>query len=302
MAYGLLSVDDASRREDLVDVLGDVTPDETPLFTMLGKIKAKDTVHQWVEDYITPPTSVTFSAEGAAATYSDLTQPARRRNVTAIITQTFRVSGTERAVNPAAMGDALTYQKAKALKEWKMKAEFALLRGSLISGTSGVASEMAGIQNVVTTVVTARSSGTSLSETEFNNMCEDSWTTAGTNAFDTVVVPGGLRRKISSFTAGATKNVDASDKRLTRPIEVYESDFGIKKILPAHRYVLNTAGTTHFLGLREDTFKIAWLRPVFTEMLSKDGDRENGQIIGEWTMQYKAERASVKRTGYHQSG
>jgi len=302
MAYGLMTYQDASRREDLVDILGDVTPDETPLFTLLGKTKASGTYHEWVEDYITPPSSITTAVEGAAATYSDLTQPSKRGNVTAIISQTFRVSGTERAVAVPAMGDPLAYQKGKALKEWKMKAEFALLRGAVASGSSGVARQMAGIQNVVTTVVTARNSGTSLSESEFNDMCQDSWEEAGVNSFDLVVGPGGLRRKISSFTAGATKNVDAEDKRLTRPIEIYESDFGVKKILPAHRYVTNTAGTVHILGLREDTFKIAWLRPVFTEMLAKDGDRENGQIIGEWTLQYKAERASVKRTGYSQTG
>jgi len=302
MAYGLATYQDASRREDLVDVLGDVTPDETPLFTLLGKTKASGTYHEWVEDYITPPTSVTFAVEGAAATFSDLTQPSRRGNVTAIITETYRVSGTERAVAVPAMGDPMTFQKAKALKTWKMKAEFALLRGAVASGSSGVARQMAGIQNVVTTVVTARSSGTSLSETEFNDICEDSWTSAGANSFDIVACPGGLKRKLSSFTAGATKNVDASDKRLTRPIEVYESDFGIKKILPAHRYVTNTAGTVHFLGLKEDTYKIAWLRPLFTENLARDGDRDDGQIIGEWTLQYKAERASIKRTGYSLTG
>ncbi len=302
MAYGLMTYDDAARREDLIDVLGDVTPDETPLFTLLGKTKASGTYHEWVEDYIDPPTSVTHSSEGAAASYSDLTQPARRGNVTAIISETFRVSGTERAVSVAAMGDPLSYQKAKALKTWKMKAEFQILRGAVASGSSGVARQMAGIQNIVTTVATARSSGTSLSETEFNDICQDSWTESGTNSFDIVAVPGGLRRKISSFTAGATKNVDSSDKRLTRPVEIYESDFGIKKILPAHRYVTNTAGSVHFLGLREVTFKVAWLRPVFTEMLAKDGDRENGQIIGEWTLEYRAQRASAKRSGYSQTG
>lgn len=302
MAFGLITYDDASRREDLVDVLGDVTPDETPLFTLLGKTKAKGTYHEWVEDYITPPTSVTYSAEGAAAAYSDLTQPARRGNFTAIISETFRVSGTERAVDVAASGDPLSYQKGKALRTWKMKSEFSVLQGAAASGSSGVAREMAGIQNVVTTVATALNSGSSLSESIFNDMCEKSWDQAGTSSFDLVVAPGGLRRKLSSFTAGATKNVDASDKRLTRPIEIYESDFGIKKILPAHRYVLNSAGTSRIIGLREDTFKIAWLRPVFTEMLAKDGDRENGQIVGEWTLQYKAERASTQWAGFHVSG
>ena len=48
---------DTSRREDLLDVVADLTPDDTPLATMLKTSTAKDTVHQWLEDYITPPTS-----------------------------------------------------------------------------------------------------------------------------------------------------------------------------------------------------------------------------------------------------
>ena len=43
--------------------------------------------------------------------------------------------------------------------------------------------------------------------------------------FDMLVLPLQLRQKVSTFTAGSTKFVDASDKRLTRPVAVYESDF-----------------------------------------------------------------------------
>jgi hypothetical protein len=37
-------------------------------------------------------------------------------------------------------------------------------------------------------------------------------------------------------------------------------------------------------------------------MLSKDGDRENGQIVGEFTLEYLAERSSVNRSGYNVNG
>lgn len=304
MAYGLQTYDDAVRREDLLDVITDVSPDDNPLSTMLGTTTANQTLHEWPEDYISRPTSVSSSAEGAAATYADLTQPSRRVNITQIISQTFRVSGTESAVDVAGMGDPFDYQAAKALREWKNKLEYAIVNGVMASGSSGTARQMAGLHSVITTHYTARNSGTSMSETEFNDMVQESWDDVGSeDVFDTVLVTFGIKQKISTFTAGNTRYVDASDKRLTRPVAVYESDGGVHKILP-HKDVDNSHGTVEFFGIKEDKYKIAYLsgRKPKREELAKDGDRRNGQIVGEGTLEYLAERTSVRRTGYHRDG
>jgi hypothetical protein len=300
----LVTYDDASRREDLLDIVGDVTPDDTPLATMLKTSSASNTLHEWLEDYITPPTTVTYAAEGAGATYAALTQPQRRNNITAIVSQTFRVSGTERAVNPGNNQDAMDYQAGKALTTWKMNQEFTLVQGAVASGASGTARQMAGLVNVITTLYTARNSGTSLSETEFQDMHQDSWTQGGTeNSFDLVLVPFGLKRKIDGFTAGATKYVDQSDKKLTQPVAIYETSAGIARIMQ-HRYVPAAAATPgpRFLGIKENKYRVAYLRKPFREMLAKDGDRENGQIVGEFTLEYLAERSSVNRSGYNTNG
>lgn len=300
---------DTSRREDLLDIVADLTPDDTPLATMLKTSTVKDTVHQWLEDYMTPPTSVSFAAEGAQATYSGLTQPSRIVNLTAILTETFRVSGTERSTVPAG-GDPLDYQAGKALRTWKMKEEYALVNGALASGVSGTGASMAGLINVITTLATSRNSGTSLSETEFNDMHQDSWNQGGTdNAFDLVLVPYNLKRKIDGFTAGATKYVDQSDKKLTQPVAIYETSAGVARIMQ-HRYVPHSGASVSvaasndntFLGIKEDKFRVAFLRKPFREMLAKDGDRENGQIVGEFTLEYLGQRTSVNRRGYAING
>lgn len=297
-----MTYQDAARREDLIDVIGDVSPDDNPLTTMLGTTTAKGTYHEWLEDYISRPESVAAAAEGATTTYSDLTQPSRRGNFTHIISQSFRVSGTERAVSVAGMGDPFAYQKAKALKEWKNKFEYNLLNATNASGSSGVNRTMAGIQAVITTHVTARNSGTSLSEDMFNEAMQDVWSDVGNEYVpDLVLVPGGLKRKISSFTAGSTRYVNAEDKKLTRPVMVYESDFGVHRIM-AHKDVNRSAGTVHMLGLREDKWRIAYLRKPVAEDRPKDGDYTSGEIIGEGTLEYLAERSNFKQTGFNVNG
>ena len=302
MAFGLQTYDDSARREDLIDLIADVSPDDNPLSTMLATTSASQTLHEWLEDYISRPSSVDADIEGAAATYSDLTQPSRRVNITQIISQTYRVSGTESKVSVGGMGDPYDYQAAKALREWKNNLEYSLINGALASGASGVARQMAGIQAVVTSHSTARNSGTSMSETEFNEMVSEVWTDVGNeDVFDMVLTPMGIKQKISTFTAGNLRNIDASDRRLVRPVMVYESDGGIHRIF-AHKDVRNATGSTTFLGLKEDKYRISYLRRPFREELAKDGDRRNGQIVGEATLEYLAERTSVNRTGYALTG
>jgi len=306
MAFGLITYQDAARREDLLDIIGDVSPDDNPLSTLFATTTATQTLHEWLEEYLARPTSISADTEGAGATYSDLTQPVRRNNVTQIISTTFRVSGTERAVNVAGMGDPYDYQAAKALRDWKNRLEYALLNGSRASGASGSARQMAGILNIVTSHYTNRNSGTSLSETEFNSMVFDVATDVGTeDVFDLVLTTLQLRQKISTFTAGNTKYIDATEMKLVRPVMVYQSDFGVHRIF-GHKDIPTGAATPGpmLLGLKEDKWRVAYLKDRAPKRidLAKDGDRDNGEIVGEATLEFLAERSNARRSGYAQTG
>jgi len=305
----LMTYDDTSKREDLLSIVGDITPDDTPLMTMLKDSTAKSTLHEWLVDYINPPTTVTAASEGVAATYGALTQPTRSTNRTTILSKTFRVSGTERAVQPGNNQDAMDYQAGKALRSWKMDAEWILVNGAASAGASGYPQVLAGLKGVITTLATSRNSGTSLSETEFQDMHQASWEKGGTdNSFDLVLVPFGLKRKIDGFTAGATKYVDQSDKKLTQPVAIYETSAGIARIMQ-HRYTPDSytyggdaSSSPTFFGIKEDKFRVAYLRKPFKELLAKDGDRDSGQIIGEFTLESLSEKSSVYRRGYNSNG
>ena len=306
MAFGLQTYDDKARREDLLDLISDVSPDDNPLTTMLGVKEAKQTTHEWLEDYLSRPTSNSGEVEGSDATFSDLTQPSRRTNVTQTIRETFRVSDLERAVSVAGMSDPFTYQRDKALRNWKNRLEYAIIRSTLSSGASGSAQTMVGIQAVVTSHYTARLSGTSLSETELNAMQLDVASDVGAgDVFDSVFTTLQLRQKISTFTAGNTRYVDASDMKLTRKVMVYEGDFGPMKIF-GHKDVSVSSATPgpYVLGLNLDKWKIAYVtgrKPKYTP-LAKTGSSEKGMIEGDATLEYLAERANAARSGYAYTG
>ena len=225
----------------------------------------------------------------------------RSSNATVIVDENVRVSGTQKAIDTINGVDSYEFQKTEALKRLKAKMEYLTVNGAFASGDSGVARGMAGIDGLISTNVTARASGTSFSEVELNNLEQLSWDTVGqSHVADILLCPIVIKRRIATFTANQTRNIDASAKRLTNEIRVYDTDVGQTIMVIPHKDVRKVAGSLTVYLLREEMFKHSFLtgREPSYEELAKDGDRSNGQYVTEFTTVSFAQRASVKATGY----
>lgn len=300
----LFTYDDSSRREDLLSILRDVSPvSDNYLTTNLGTSTAENTLHEWPVRHLSRPTSVTFRAEGFDFSEPVGNAPTRSVNVTAIVAREVKVSGTENSVNRATSGSAMDDEKKVKLALLKADMEYALINGTFASGASGTARGMTGIDGVISTNLTARSSGTSMSTTEFEDIHQDSWDASGSNGVaDIFLCPMGIKRKIATFTTRVQNQANSTD-RIYANVEVYETSSGMIKVIP-HKDVRNNAGSTTVYALKEDLYKMAFLRgrrPTY-ESLSKAGDYERGMYITEMTLESLQQATSVKRTGYAQLG
>jgi hypothetical protein len=300
----LFSYDDTSRREDLLSILKDVSPiSDNYLTTNLGTSVAQNSFHEWLVFNLNRATSVTFTAEGAEVTEPTHTQPTRSNNITAIIRREVKVSGTERAIRVGLPGDPMDFQKKVVLRQLKQDMEYAVINGTRASGASGTARGMTGINGVISTNLTARNSGTSMSTTELEDIIQNSWDAVGAEfVADTVLCPMGIKRKIATFTTRVTPYQESSD-RVYNNISFYESSSGVVKIIP-HKDVINGTGTTHVYALNLDTYKMAFLKgrePQFIDVPAT-GDYDRGMYLTEMTLESLAERASVKRYGYSLTG
>lgn len=295
MAIGVITYDDAARREDLTDVVTNVSPETTPFLTALGRTKAQNTLHEYLTDTY-DSAAHNAAIEGADATVVDLTQPSRANNICQIFSKVIKVSGTEMAVNQAGMSDPFAYQMKKQSVALAKDMENALIAGTIASGASGVARQLRGAIATITTHKTAHASGTSLTEDIFNALVGDVVDSTDQEV-DTIFVGKKMKQAISKFTAGNTKNVDANDKKLVRPVAVYESDFGVHQV-KFNRYVPTNA----VLALNMGTWKLAQLRPVKYEELSKTGDSKKGEILGEATLEGLGEAANFYASGFNAAG
>ena len=294
-----LSYNNPTMREDLIDVITNLSPQDTQFFSGLkrGRV-AKSTLHEWPVDAYAVPTNTSAdkkAVEGADFGAGDVTNPTRRSNHTQIVLQDWKVSGTEMATDHAGMRNPKDYHQGKSMVNWKLKAEWSLIHGVDTAGNATTAREMGGLFNKITTNAVAASAA--LTETLLGDYLELAWSKGG--SVDEIYVGMKLKRKISSFTAGSTKNMDAKDKRLILAVDVYESDTGVQKIM-LHRYidsVVSGAGTYNLLGLTTSTWGYSPLREPKNYDAPQGGDYVKGAIVGEFTLEALYEEANVAVKG-----
>jgi len=274
--------DDASMREDLLSVLENLSPTDTQLISGLGTTQATQIRHETLMDTLSA-VKTNAQIEGADATYHTPTSPSRLYNYCQIFKQGYKVSDTERAVDTAGFEDRYQYEIVKALRMLKNDMEYAAMRGSLASGSGTGARQMRGVKLSLSLIT--NQSGLSLTEAMLNDYFDKVWTNA---SVEVTAVYGGMymKRKISAFTANATKNVDIKDKRLINSVDVYESDAAKLVKLFAHRHVTVSGDTNYDLvGLNEDYWKIAYLRKPQAVEIAKGGDWTGGNIVCEFTLE-----------------
>lgn len=284
--------DDQAIREDLLDLIVNIDPEEDQLYVGLAKHQANQPYHQWLTDTLAPVANVAKS-EGFDPSFAARTNPARKSNYTQIIDAEFQITDSERNSNTAGFKDRYTYEMQKAMLEWRRYTEFALVRNSLISGTGSAARQMAGIKAQIVTLATNQGS-VSLSETMFNTYLQNAWTNGG--IVDNVYVGATLKRRISTFTNTNTRFVDATTSSVNNVINVYDSDFGRVNV-HKHRYVQNTDETNlALIGLQQDKWAVAHLDEPHYQEIPRTGYSSKGMIVGELTLEGLNEKSSFLTT------
>lgn len=299
MAIGLITSMQQGKTmvEDVTNEVVNIDYTSTPFYSSLGESEATNTLHQWLTDTLASSAD-NAQIEGSDMTFTDLTEPARSTNIVQLFSKDIRVSDTTRAVAHYGTGDPYAYQKTKRMKEMARDIEKALVAGTRASGSSGVARRLDGAIALITTNKTARNSGTSLSETEFNDILEGIYTSGTDLSVDRGFTGSALKRVISGYTAGSTKFTEAGGK-LINSYSVYESDFTVVTV-QLEREVPTTAGNKGIMLVDSSKWKVAYLtgrRPQH-KPLATIGDATRGGLYAELTLEALNEKSSAYRVGY----
>lgn len=212
-------------------------------------------------------------------------------NVTQIFDDSVEVSGTAQSLGQYGIGDLYGYEKAKKELELALQLEKAVISG--LQYDNGRVRQMRGIRSFIqTNVITASSAVTVdlLNETAQKIYTNGGFASGGRYA---IVVPAKQKMAISSLTSDKIRITQAETSR-GQVVDALVNDFGTFPI------VMNDNLKSDEL-LFIDTNRIA-IRPLagreFThELLAKTGDRLNGMIVGEYTLEFRQEKAHARIKG-----
>ncbi len=235
------------------------------------------------------------SLEGADKPAARFSDRSRCGNYTQIFASTVEVSGTDIAAGQLGLSDEMDYQKQERLRELIRDMENTVVNGGEPSsnpqGSGSVRRTMKGIvqhlsSNVFATGDSGFPSGNDLDEAKINYVLRKIWESSNGNV-DLVVVGGFQKRKINAFLS-ASRAYGAADTTYRDMVSVYESDFGVCRIITTRWMPLDAA-------LLVDSSRVNVLplagRSFHFKPLASSGDYECGELIGEYTLELKNEAA-----------
>lgn len=291
-------------REDLSDVISDISPEQTPFISGAGVgRKPKSRNPDWQTDSLAAAASNAV-VEGNDSTFSVPSPTVRVGNITQISEKTLILSDTSEFVDKAGRKSELARLIAKFGKELKRDLEFISLSAQGgNAGNSTTARNVAALNawlktntnfdstsgldptytdGVPLAARTDSSADRAFTETILKDVISQGYT-AGAE-FSTLMVGPFNKTVVSAFAGIATRNFDLSNvsPRATAIIasaDVYVSDFGVIRVIP-NRF-----------QREQDAWLLDWnmvsighLRPFQVRKLAKTGDAEKRLLNVEWTI------------------
>jgi len=293
--------DSIGEREDLSDVIYNISPTDTPFLSSAAKTKATAVLHEWQTDSLATAVTDNKVIEGDEATNDAITATTRLSNSCQIMDKVIVITGTQEAVDKAGRASEIAYQIAKKAKELKRDLESALCSNNAeVTGSATAARQSGGLRSWVATNDVMGTSGTSgglgntaatngtqrvFTESLLKTVIKSVWNAGGN---PTMIMVGPFnKQKLSGFTGNSTRFDAGADATLYTSVDVYASDFGQLQVVP-NRFSRDRDAWV----LDMDYWGVAFLRDFTMHELSKTGDSEKRQLILEATLESRNEAAS----------
>ena len=294
MATAFKTYDATAIREDLSDVIYDISPTDTPFMSSIaGKGSVSNTLFEWQTEALASAVINNYHVEGADAGTAATTVTARVTNQTQISKKVVEVSGSHEAVDNAGKKSELAHQLAKASKELKRDMEGSLLaNNAAAAGNASTARETRGAAHwIATNVVDAGSTSTHAAMTEADVLlaAEKVWTEGGEAS---TILLGATNKKLITAMSGradAIRSVADNNMTIQNSVDVYVSDFGTYNII-MDRFC--DQDVVYFLD--HDMWTVDYLRDFQTVDIARAGDGEKKMLLVEYGLRCGNEAANAK--------
>ena len=298
------SYDAKGIREDLENVIYDISPEETPFYSSCKKVKATNTYHEWQTDALRS-SAANAHIEGDATTAEARTATTRLGNYTQIFKNAVVIPDTDQGLDKAGRGAEMAYQVLKIAKEQKLDIEKALFdNNAQVAGNATTARELAGAPVWFTSTIQNKGSGgahangtgsnartdgaqSAFNQTKFDAAMQSIWEKGGRP--DTVYLSAFQMNKALAFTGNNNQRstVQAGDEKVVKSLDVYVTPWGTIEFQPTREN-----RSRDVFVMQDDMWAVGVLRPTKNVELAKTGDAETRQVLTELTLVCKNEKAN----------
>ena len=287
-----------SDREQLSNVIYNISPQATPFMSAIGKNSIKNVVFDWQTETL-PTASGAGQLEGFELSRAAATATSRVSNVAQISSRDATVTGSQQASDPAGKKSEMAHQLAIMAKALKRDMEVALCqKGAKTTGNATTARVTGGFESWITSNVSRGTNGAgngggaaptdgtqrALTEALLKTVLQSCFTNGGEPS---MAICGPVNKQvISGFTgrSSARQMVDANTVEAS--VSIYASDFGELKIVPS-----NFSRERSLLLVDPDYAKVSYLRDFKTVDISTIGDAETKMIVAEYGLEMSNEAA-----------
>jgi hypothetical protein len=299
--------DSVGIREDLADIIYNISPTETPFMSNVGKGSSKGTFHEWQIDSLEAAAD-NKAIEGDDATAAAVTPTVRVGNYTQIADKVLSISGSDLAADNAGRASEMAYQMAKRGLELKRDMETTLVgtNKGRAAGSSGAARELGSVTSWIATNSNSAAgsgagdtnapvgdgtnprtdgAGRAFTEAMLTDVIDQTWLSGGNPS---MIMAGAVQKRvITGFTGNATKFKEVDDKKIVNAVDVYVGDYGDLMVVP-NRFMR----VSDVLVLEPDMWSVDFYRDFSTNDLAKTGDNERKQLLVEYTLTSKQEASN----------
>jgi len=302
-------------REDLSDIIYNISPMDTPFMSGAGKGSCSNTLFEWQKDELAAA-AANQKLEGDDPASLAVVEPTKLTNYTQISEKAVQTSGTAEAVDWAGRKSSQAYQLAKRAKEIKRDMEL-MLTGEDVktAGGAGAARKTAalmswlgdataGDSNIIdgptdaavanagdgTAVKAPSGADAVLTMSMLNNCVQQVWEAGGNP--DIIMCDAALKVKMTALAGSVvadlvTNHDKATPAHAVNSVDVIVTDFGTFKIVPSRLCLPNQLYVLDF-----DFWSIDYLRPFATETLAKTGDSVKQMMVAEYGLRGKNGQAN----------
>ncbi|QNK54559.1 DUF5309 family protein [Paenibacillus sp. PAMC21692] len=229
--------------------------------------------------------------EGADARAARYKARVRKSNLTQIFDDSIEISGTAQAVTQYGIDDLYEYEKQKKQLELALQLEKALING--VSYESGEVRQMKGIRQWITTNVTNVAGALTLGA--INTLAQAVYNAGGFATGGDYKIMVGAKQKIALSGLDANKIViERAENARGQVVERIVTDFGafdivLNQNLAADELILTDANRMTIKPLNTREFGHTYL--------GVKGDYTTGMLVGEYTLEFRQEKAHGRLKG-----